>query len=74
VTTGYSYVEGALKFFGERGANLKETLYENDVTFVVVIPQRQAELFASDLINKLNGRVTVKREGEFFAPFPIEAK
>lgn len=67
----YSGVDTAIRFFTESGADVINTEYLNEVIFTVAVKQTEEEKFNKELINRLNGRITIKKEKEYFFPFKI---
>ena len=70
-TLDYSGVDSALRFFGERGADVVNTEYLNEVHFTVAVKKSAEEDFNSALINNLNGRVRIKKLREYYFPFKV---
>lgn len=70
-TVDYSYVDSCLRFFAERGADIIDTIYGNEVSFSAAIKKEEEEGFNAALVNRLNGRVNIKKEKEYFYPFKI---
>jgi uncharacterized YigZ family protein len=70
-TIDYSSVDAAMRFFGENDCNVINTLYLNDVTFVVIVRAENSANFNDLLVNRLNGRVSIKKSKEYFYPFKI---
>lgn len=68
-TLDYSGVDSALRFFADRGADIINTEYLNEVHFTVAIKKSAEEEFNSALINTLNGRVQIKKMREYYFPF-----
>jgi uncharacterized YigZ family protein len=71
IVVDYPLVDPTLKYLGERGANVLNTEYANEVKFKVAIKKVEKDLFSSDLINRLNGRVKITKVNEYFHPFPL---
>ncbi len=70
-TVGYTETDAALRFFGERGADLNGTEYANEVNFTVAVKKDEEEDFNSALLNRLNGRVRIVKKKEYFYPFKV---
>lgn len=70
-TVDYSGVDSALRFFAERGADVTGSEYLNEVTFTVALKKSGEEEFNSALINRLNGRVKIKKLREYYFPFKV---
>lgn len=70
-TVGYQSVDAFLRFFAEKSADIIESRYENDVTFVAAVKKSEEQEINSDLINRLNGKVTIKKIKEYYFPFKI---
>ncbi len=70
-TVDYSGVDTALRYFAECGADVINTEYLNEVIFTVAVKKCEVQSFDSELINRLNGRVKIIKEKEYFFPFKI---
>lgn len=70
-TVDYSFVDVALRFFGENDCEIVDTLYLNDVAFTVSVKKEKEDAFNAALVNRLNGRVKVERLRQFFYPFAV---
>ncbi|MCI8370167.1 MAG: YigZ family protein [Clostridia bacterium] len=71
VTVNYTAVDTALRFFAEIGADVVETQYLNDVKFIVAVRKSQVENFIAALVNRLNGKVIIERQKEYYFPFKV---
>lgn len=71
IITDYSSVDTATRFFNENGADVIDAEYANEVVFTIAIKKSEEEKFNSALINRLNGRVQIKKVREYFFPFKI---
>ena len=67
----YSSVDTVLRFCAENNASLLNTLYKDEVVFVIAVKKADEEKFNSALINRLNGKVKIKKQKEYFFPFKI---
>ncbi len=67
----YSSVDIALRFFADSNADIINTEYLNEVHFTVAVKREEEALFNANLINRLNGRVQIKKIREYFFPFRI---
>ena len=67
----YSSVDAVMRYCSENSASLLNTLYENEVVFVIAVKKVDEEEFNSGLINRLNGKVKIKKRREYFFPFKI---
>ena len=67
----YSSVDAVMRYCSENSASIINTLYSDDVTFVIAIKKAQEEKFNAGLINRLNGKVGIKKLKEYFFPFKI---
>lgn len=70
-TVGYQSVDTFLRFFAEKSADIIESRYENDVTFVVAVKKSEEQEINSNLINRLNGKVSIKKLKEYYFSFKI---
>ena len=48
-----------------------ETQYLNDVKFIVAVRKSQVENFIAALVNRLNGKVIIERQKEYYFPFKV---
>lgn len=67
----YSSVDAVMRFCAENSASLINTLYGDEVVFVIAVKKTDEEKFNSALINRLNGKVKIKKMKEYFFPFKI---
>lgn len=67
----YSKTDAALRFFGERGANVLSYEYSSEVNYTVAVKKSEEEAFNGGLINSLNGRVHIVKLREYFFPFKL---
>lgn len=67
----YPLVDTAMRYFNETNADILITEYLNAVIFTVAVKKAEEEVFISALINRLNGKVKVEKQREYFFPFKI---
>ena len=67
----YSSVDAVMRFCVENSASLLNTVYGNEVVFVIAVKKAEEEKFNSELVNRLNGKVKIKKLKEYFFPFKI---
>ncbi len=70
-SVGYTLADTASRFFSESGADVLGTEYFDEVTFRIAVKSQRLESFEASLLNRLNGRVTIKRLKEYDFPFKI---
>ena len=70
-TVEYPAVDATLRYFSETGANVLNTDYQNEVTFTVAVKKCEEEQFNSNLINRLNGKIKIRKIREYFFPFKL---
>lgn len=70
-TVEYPAVDSVLRYFSETGANVLNTDYQNEVTFTVAVKKCEEEQFNSNLINRLNGKIKIRKLKEYFFPFKL---
>ena len=70
-TVGYSGAETAARFFGECGAEVKAVEYFNEVNYIIAVKKETENKFNSELLNRLNGKVEIKKLKEYYYPFKI---
>ena len=67
----YSSVDAIMRYCAENRASMLNTSYENEVIFTIAVKKADEEKFNSGLINRLNGKVKIKKLKEYFFPFKI---
>ena len=67
----YSSVDAVMRFCTENSASLINTLYGDEVVFIIAVKKSDEEKFNSGIINRLNGRIKIKKIKEYFFPFKI---
>ena len=67
----YSSVDTVMRYCAENNASLLDTSYKDEVVFTVAVKKIDEEKFNSGLINRLNGKVKIKKMKEYFFPFKI---
>ena len=67
----YSSVDAVMRFCAEHSASLIDTVYDDEVVFIIAVKKADEEKFNSALINRLNGKVKIKKVKEYFFPFKI---
>ena len=67
----YSSVDAVMRFCAENSASLLNTVYGDEVVFVIAVKKADEEKFNSALINRLNGKVKIIKKKEYFFPFKI---
>lgn len=70
-TVDYPFVDAALRVFAEQNAEVLNTEYANEVTFVAAVKKSCEGALNSALLNRLNGRVKTEKVKEYFFPFKI---
>ena len=60
-----------MRYFSSRGADVLNSDYGNAVTFTVAVKKEEEVCFDSDLVNAVNGKVTIKKLREYYFPFAI---
>ena len=70
-SVGYTLADTASRFFSESGTGVLGTEYSDEVTFRIAVKSQWLESFEASLLNRLNGRVTIKRLKEYDFPFKI---
>jgi putative IMPACT (imprinted ancient) family translation regulator len=60
-----------MRFFNENDCDLIGTDYLNQVTFTVAVKKENEEKFNQAIINHLNGKVSIKKDKEYFFPFVV---
>ena len=67
----YSSVDSVMRYCSENCASTLNTVYNDDVTFVIAVKKADEQKFNAGLINRLNGKVKIKKMKEYFFPFKI---
>ena len=67
----YSSVDAVMRFCAENSASLLNTVYGNEVVFVIAVKKTEEEKFNSALIDRLSGKVKITKIKEYFFPFKI---
>ena len=70
-SVGYTLADTASRFFSVSGTGVLGTEYSDEVTFRIAVKSQWLESFEASLLNRLNGRVTIKRLKEYDFPFKI---
>jgi len=70
-TVDYSSVDTVIRFIAERGANMLNSEYSDEVTFTVAVKKSEEESFVKELTDRLCGKVKIKKSKEYFFPFRI---
>lgn len=70
-TVGYSFVDGALRFINESGADITQSEYNDGVDITVAVKKAEEEEFIKNLNDRLNGRVKIQKLREYFFPFKV---
>ena len=70
-TVDYSGVDSAIRYFTECGADVIKTDYLNEVVFTVAVKKSEEDNFNKDLLNRLNGRIKIRKLKEYYFPFKI---
>ena len=67
----YSSVDAVMRFCTEHSASLLDTLYGDEVVFIIAVKKVDEEKFNSALVNRLNGKIKIRKLKEYFFPFKI---
>jgi uncharacterized YigZ family protein len=70
-TVDYPLVDAAMRYFGETDCDVIGTEYSDRVVFTVAVKKSQEDGFNGALLNRLNGKVAIKKDSEYFFPFAI---
>lgn len=71
VSTEYAEVNALLKFFEESGVNVLSREFATRAEFVVAVREEEAEDFAKQLLNYVNGRAEIRKGKSYYFPFPV---
>lgn len=72
ITVDYSSVDAAMRYFAEKKAEVSDTVYADEVCFTAAVKASEFAAFEAGLINRLNGRVKIRKTREYFFPFKID--
>lgn len=67
----YSAVDACLRFFEERKAELTATDYGDGVRFTVAVKMEEEQNFNAALADRLNGKVRIEKQREYYFPFQV---
>ena len=67
----YSSVDTVMRYCAENNASLLDTLYKDEVVFTVAVKKADEDKFNSGIINRLNGKIKIRKMKEYFFPFKI---
>ncbi|MCM1439150.1 MAG: YigZ family protein [Roseburia sp.] len=70
-TVDYPEVDAALRFFGKNDCNVISTDYADKISFTVAVKKEREAAFNVAINDFLNGRVSIKKQREYFFPFEI---
>ena len=69
VEVDYTGIDGAQKYLAERSCSLLSTDYGERVLFRVAVKQTEENAFCEEFVDYMQGRVKIKKRGEYYAPF-----
>ena len=72
VSVDYPQIDAALKFFDGFDCNVTDSQYSDKVSYTVLVKKSDEAQFTAALTDYLLGRVTCKKEKEYFYPFQEE--
>lgn len=72
ITVEYTQLDGAQKYFGSTNCEQLDVRYEDKVTILVAVKKREADGFKSELVDYMQGKVTIKEGREYYAPFTVK--
>ena len=70
-TVAYTDVDSAMRLFAETGASVLSADYSNEVIFIVAVKKSEEEDLNKALLNRLCGRVKIRKIKEYFYPFDV---
>ncbi len=68
-TADYGSVDILNRYFSQNDCEVKGVEYSSDVTFIVAVKKEPAEKFNAAIIDRLNGRIRIKKLREFVCGF-----
>ena len=72
ITVEYTQLDSLQKYFGTTDCEQIDIRYEDKVTVIVAVKKRMADEFKSELIDYMQGKVTLKEGNEYYAPFAVK--
>ena len=72
ITVEYTQLDSLQKYFGTTDCEQIDIRYEDKVTVLVAVKKRMADEFKSELIDYMQGKVTLKEGNEYYAPFAVK--
>ena len=72
ITVEYTQLDSLQKYFGTTDCEQIDIRYEDKVTAIVAVKKRMADEFKSELIDYMQGKVTLKEGNEYYAPFAVK--
>lgn len=72
ITVEYTGLDGLQKYLGSADCTQSDVRYEDKVTVLIAVKKRNAEAFGRELVDYMQGKVTIKEGGEYYAPFPVK--
>ena len=72
ITVEYTGLDSVQKYFGTTDCEQLDVRYEDKVTILVAVKKRMADEFKSELVDYMQGRVTLKEGEEYYAPFAVK--
>ena len=72
ITVEYTQLDSLQKYFGTTDCEQIDIRYEDKVTAIVAVKKRMADEFKSELVDYMQGKVTLKEGNEYYAPFAVK--
>lgn len=69
--TDYPFIDRALRYIEEYGADLISSEYSNEAVFTVAVKKSEEQTFNGGFVNRLNGKLKIEKLKEYFYPFKI---
>ena len=71
IEVDYTGVDSVQKFLSSRSCSLLSTEYGEKVRFLLAVKKAEADGFCAELIDYMQGRVSIEKGAEYYAPFKI---
>ena len=71
VSVDYTGIDGVQKYLSTHPCSLLSSNYGEKVSFVVAVKKLEVDAFETSLIDYMQGRVDVQRDGEYYSLFEV---
>ncbi|MBO5045495.1 MAG: YigZ family protein [Clostridia bacterium] len=74
IRVDYAQIDAILRFFAGESAQVLSQEYGEKAEYTVAVKEVEFDLFSGNLVNYLNGKVSIEEGEKYFYPFPVERK